>query len=283
MYAAKRANSGHTFYDEEVDVHDRGRLELVGELRRAIEERELVLHFQPKARLATGAVCSVEALLRWQHPERGLVFPADFLPLAQETSLMTPLTLYVIEEALAPCHGWQARGVTLSVAVNLARRNLLDASFPARVGELLERSGLDPGLLELEITESAMLGEQARVDEVLGRLAALGVRLSIDDFGTGYSSLSHLTRLPIGEIKIDRSFVGTMTHDRNAAVIVRSVVELAKSLRLDVVAEGVETRDVWRRLRRLGCTLAQGEFLSPPLPADALLHWIGDHGMMAAA
>jgi EAL domain-containing protein (putative c-di-GMP-specific phosphodiesterase class I) len=173
--------------------------------------------------------------------------------------------------------------VTLSAAVNVTRRNLLDVTFAEQVGELLARSGLEPATLELEISESAMLGEQGRVDEVLGQLATLGVRLSIDDFGTGYSSLSHLTRLPISEIKIDRSFVGAMTHDRNAAVIVRSVVELAKSLRLDAVAEGVESREVWRRLRRHGCTLAQGDYLTPPLPAEELLHWLGKRGIMAAA
>jgi diguanylate cyclase (GGDEF)-like protein/PAS domain S-box-containing protein len=283
MYAAKRANLDVAFYDPTADVHDRDRLTLVGELRRAIEERELALDFQPKALLAGGNVRSVEALLRWRHPERGLVMPDDFIPLAQETSLMGPLTLYVVEEALRRACEWQEQGLTLAVAVNLSHRDLLEPRFPEQVEKLLQASGANPGLLEMEITESALSSDPARLGQVLRRLSGLGIRLSIDDFGTGYSSLSHLTRLPISEIKIDRSFVARMKSEPDAAAIVRSVIELAKSLRLDVVAEGVESEEIWQQLESLGCTFAQGHFLSPPLSAEELPRWVAKRGMIAAA
>ncbi|MFN8223406.1 MAG: EAL domain-containing protein [Gaiellales bacterium] len=275
MYSAKRAGVPYAFYDPSSDAHDPARLSLLGDLRRAIEERELVLHYQPKAVLATGDIRSVEALIRWQHPTRGLVRPDEFIPLAQETSLITPLTLYVIEEALAEVGRWrEAYGRELSVAVNLSVRNLLDLTFPDQVEQLLERAGTEPGVLELEITESTMLADPLRVQQVLSRLAALGLRISIDDFGAGYSSLTYLRRLPVNEIKIDRSFVTNMVTDESDAAIVRSVIELAKSLRLDVVAEGVEDEATWRRLDELGCAFAQGYHLSRPLPATDFLAWL---------
>ena len=283
MYSAKRANLGVAFYDPATDVQDRDRLTLVGELRRAIEERELTLHFQPKALVAGKEVRSVEALLRWSHPQRGLVLPDEFIPLAEDTSLMGPLTLYVLEAALRQARAWQDEGLRLPVAVNLAHRDLLDPRFPEQVEALLEAVGVPAELLELEITESALSGDPARVDQVLRRLAALGIRLSIDDFGTGYSSLSHLTRLPISEIKIDRSFVGRMTSELDSAVIVRSVIELARSLRLTAVAEGVETEETWQQLESLGCTFAQGYVLTPPLPADELVRWLTGRSTTAAA
>ena len=275
MYAAKRAGVSHAFYDVSSDVHDRAQLSLLGELRRAIEERELVLHFQPKAALATGEIRSVEALVRWNHPTRGLVPPDEFIPLAQQTSLITPLTLYVIEEALRQTRNWcEASGRALSVAVNLSVRNLLDLAFPEQVAQLLTRTGAGPETLELEITESTMLADPARVQQVLARLSALGIRLSIDDFGAGYSSLTYLRRLPVHEIKIDRSFVTHMVTDESDAAIVRSVIELAKSLQLDVVAEGVEDEATWQRLDELGCAFAQGFHLSRPLPPAELMAWL---------
>jgi diguanylate cyclase (GGDEF)-like protein/PAS domain S-box-containing protein len=276
MYAAKESDRAYAFYDGEKDTYDPLRLTLVAELRRAIEARELVLHYQPKAVFATGEVGSVEALIRWQHPERGLVPPDAFIPLAQRTGLIKPLTLYVVDEALRQCRAWADGGIHLSVAVNLTMRNLLDLEFPELVAGLLEQHEVLPERLEFEITESTMLADPARAKLVLGKLSAMGIRLSIDDFGTGYSSLSYLTRLPIREIKIDRSFVMNMSADEDDATIVRSTIELGRNLGLEVVAEGVETADLWERLSDLGCTIAQGIFLSRPLPADELTAWLAD-------
>ncbi len=278
MYTAKRASTSHAFYDADQDVHDPAQLSLLGELRRAIEKRELELYFQPKALLETGDVRSVEALIRWNHPTRGLVLPDEFIPMAQQTSLIMPLTLFVVDEALRHVRLWQEQGLELAVAVNLSVRNLWDVTFPDEVQQLLEKSGVDPALLEMEITESTMLADPERVQEVLTRLSGLGIRLSIDDFGIGYSSLSYLRRLPVDEIKIDRSFVSNMDGDASDAAIVRSVIELAKSLGLDVVAEGVETRETWERLASFGCAFAQGYFLCRPLPGDEFLQWIVERG-----
>jgi EAL domain-containing protein (putative c-di-GMP-specific phosphodiesterase class I) len=233
-----------------------------------------VLHYQPKAALASGAVQSVEALLRWNHPSRGLVFPDEFIPLAQQTGLIKPLTIYVLDEALQQCRSWQRAGLTLGVAVNLSVRNLLDADFPKQVRRLLDNHEVDPALLQLEITESTMLSDPLRTKRVLDKLAAMGIALSIDDFGTGYSSLSYLSQLPVNEIKIDRSFVMNMTESDNDAVIVRSTIDLARNLNLQVVAEGVETEQAWDKLNQLGCTLAQGYYLTRPVPADELTQWL---------
>jgi diguanylate cyclase (GGDEF)-like protein/PAS domain S-box-containing protein len=274
MYAAKECNLPYSFFDEASHHQDPTRLTLVAELRRALEERELVLHYQPKAILEGAAITSVEALVRWQHPERGLLAPDEFIGLAERTGLIRPLTLYVIDEALRQCRAWQAEGLELSVAVNLSARNLLDFEFPARVEELLERRQVERGRLELEITESTMLADPARTKLILDRLSGMGVRLSIDDFGTGYSSLAYLKRLPVDEIKIDRSFVMNMAHDEDDAVIVRSTIDLGRNLGLEVVAEGVETVEAWERLKALGCTIAQGYYLSPPVAAEKLSEWL---------
>jgi diguanylate cyclase (GGDEF)-like protein/PAS domain S-box-containing protein len=206
MYSAKEEKAGYLFYDNSRSESDPARLTLVSELRRAIEEHELVLHYQPKAVLESGAVHSVEALLRWDHPTRGLVRPDEFIPLAQQTGLIKPLTLYVLEEALGQCQAWQREGMRLGVAVNLSVRNLLDAEFPEQVRRLLDKHGVDPEQLELEITESIVLSDPVRTKRVLDRLSGMGVKLSIDDFGTGYSSVAYLSQLPVNEIKIDRSF-----------------------------------------------------------------------------
>jgi diguanylate cyclase (GGDEF)-like protein/PAS domain S-box-containing protein len=274
MYSAKETKAGYVFYDGSRAESDPAKLTLVSELRRAIEQRELVLYYQPKAALANGAVQSVEALLRWNHPERGLVGPDEFIPLAQQTGLIKPLTLYVLEEALGQCRAWQKDGLTLGVAVNLSVRNLLDTDFPNQVRRLLQKHEVDPGLLQLEITESTMLSDPVRTKRVLDKLAAMGIALSIDDFGTGYSSLSYLSQLPVNEIKIDRSFVMNMAESDNDAVIVRSTIDLGRNLGLEVVAEGVETEQAWDKLSQLGCTLAQGYYLSRPVPAAELTEWM---------
>jgi diguanylate cyclase (GGDEF)-like protein/PAS domain S-box-containing protein len=274
MYDSKRDNASHTFYDEGSHEYDVTRLTLVAELRRAIAAHELILHYQPKAALESGDVRSVEALLRWVHPERGMVFPDSFIPIAQETGLIGPLTLYVVEEALRQGRRWRDAGLNLSISVNLSTRNLLDRDFPNQVAALLKRWGMGPEWLELEVTESSMLANPTRAKAVLNELSALGLRLSIDDFGTGYSSLSYLRQLPVDEIKIDRSFVMGMGEQAGDAVIVRSTVDLGRNLGLEVVAEGVETLDSWNTLRALGCNTAQGYFLSKPVSADELTSWL---------
>ncbi len=274
MYHAKDEGSGWAFYDASLIRHGTPRVTLMGELRRALERHELVLYYQPKAVLADGAVHAVEALLRWQHPERGLVGPDEFIPMAQQTGLIKPLTLYVIDEALRQCRAWLADGLSLAIAVNLSARNLLDGDFPYQVRGMLDRWGIDPGLLEFEITESAMLTDPGRTKLILEQFSQMGIRLSIDDFGTGYSSLAYLRRLPVSEIKVDRSFVMNMDRNEDDATIVRSTIDLGRNLGLDVVAEGVESERVWDRLRELGCTAAQGYYLSRPVPGDELRAWV---------
>jgi diguanylate cyclase (GGDEF)-like protein len=274
MYSAKRDSAPFHFYDDEADDHDPNRLTLVAELRGAMEEHELVLHYQPKAALADGAVTSVEALLRWQHPTRGLIFPNAFIPVAQETGLIRPLTLYVIDEALRQCRTWHEEGLELAISVNLSTRNLLDREFPNQVAALLNRWNVEPRLLQLEMTESAMLANPTRTTAVLRELSELGLKLSIDDFGTGYSSLAYLRELPIDEIKIDRSFVTEMSTIDNDLAIVQCTIDLGRNLGLDVVAEGVETYEVWAKLNELGCKSAQGYYLSRPVPPDQLSAWL---------
>jgi diguanylate cyclase len=278
MYTAKEEKSGFEFFDGNTHQLDLARLTLVGELRRALENGELVLHYQPQAMLRGGEVHSVEALLRWNHPERGLIGPGEFVPLAQQTGLIKPLTLHVIGEALRQCRTWREQGLALAIAVNVSTRNLLDLEFPAHVQGLLEAWELDAAVLHFEITEDAVLTDPMRTRLILEKLAATGIRLAIDDFGTGYSSLAYLKRLPIRKIKIDRSFVTGMETDEDDATIVRSTIDLGRNLGLEVVAEGVETEAVWNRLRELGCTLAQGYFLSRPLAPDALREWLLGRG-----
>ena len=283
MYSAKQDNRPYSFYERAPDQpQDTTRLTLVGELRRAIDEHELVLHYQPKASIGDETIRSVEALVRWQHPERGLVPPDEFVPQAQETGLMKPLTLYVLEEALSQVHRWRESGLDLAVSVNLGTRNLIDTGFPDDVASALERTQVPADRLELEITESTVLEDPFRTKIVLDKLHAMGIRLSIDDFGTGYSSLAYLRQLPVSEIKIDRSFVLNMHQSEDDAVIVRSTVDLGRNLGLEVVAEGVETEEHWRELAALGCEFAQGYFLSRPVPPDELAAWLRERAPVSA-
>jgi len=276
MYTAKSDAVAHSLYGSERDEYSPERLALVGELRRAIEQDELVLHFQPKVDLVSGAVVGVEALVRWQHPERGLLPPGEFIPVAEHTSLIRPLTLHVIDRALAQCRRWENEGHTLSVAVNISARNLLDAEFADSVSATLNRWGMYPGRLELEITETALMENHVRSVEMLRELAGLGVALAIDDFGVGYSSLSYLKGLPISVLKIDRSFVIAMCSDTADAMIVRSTVDLGRNLGFQVVAEGIEDEEALEALRSLGCGLGQGFHISPPLPAEELITWLDE-------
>jgi diguanylate cyclase (GGDEF)-like protein len=274
MYDAKRAQGGIETYQPDRDPYSADRLGLLGELRRAIDGGELVLHYQPKVALPSEQVIGVEALVRWQHPERGLLPPGEFIPLAERTGTIAHLTRWVLETALAQCAAWRREGAEVAVAVNLAAANVLDVSLPGLVEGLLRRHGVPGELLECEVSEHTVMSDPQRVAEVLSGLRRLGVRLSLDDFGTGQSSLGHLKRLPLDEVKIDRSFVSGMADDESDAVIVRSTIDLARNLGLDVVAEGVDTAKVLERLVGLRCGSAQGFHLSRPLPADQMTAWL---------
>ena len=281
MYRAKSRQADYARYSAEHDHHSPARLGLIGELRGAIEAGQLVLHYQPKVDLQSGRVSGCEALVRWEHPELGLLRPSAFVPMAESTSLIRPLTRSVLEQALADVDAWRARGVELSVAVNLSARCLNDPAFPTTVRELLAAARVPPARLALELTESAIMADPALTAAVLDELHRMGVALSVDDFGTGYSSLAYLQQLPVEEIKIDRSFVMAMAQE-TSAVIVRSTIELGRNLGLRVVAEGVEDDDVMAQLRELGCPVVQGYAISPPLPAAAFLEWMSRHGSMVA-
>ncbi len=265
MYDAKRGGHGVTTYTAERDPYSADRLGLLAELRGAIERDELVLHYQPKICLATGELTGVEALVRWQHPTRGLLGPDAFVPLAARTGVVADLTRWVVDRALADC-----RTLDLPVAVNLAAANIVDVTLPAAIGAALERHGVPAGRLVCEISEHTVMADPVRAAAVLGGLRELGVGLSLDDFGTGHSSLSYLKRLPLDEVKIDRSFVAGMTEDENDAVIVRSTIDLARNLGLRVVAEGVETGEIMDALAELRCDVAQGYFISRPMDLQAL-------------
>ena len=269
LYASKEAHVP-VVYETKHNQHSHARLGLVGEIKRAIEDKELVVHYQPEVDLATGETTRVEALVRWLHPTRGLLLPDAFIPVARQSALIRPITRYVLDAALGQCRAWHDAGVQVSVAVNLAERDLADSRLEEDVSDALRRWKLDPSTLELEIPESAVMTDPERVQKMLHRLSRRGVRLAIDDFGSGYASLSHLKELPVDVLKIDKSFVQSMgTNDEDDA-IVRSTIELAHSLGLLVVAEGVESEDSLERLGALGCDLAQGYCLSRPVPPAEL-------------
>jgi diguanylate cyclase (GGDEF)-like protein len=277
MYTAKRQHTGVEIYSAETDESSRAKLGLLADLRRAIAAEELVLHFQPKAEASTGSVMGFEALVRWQHPEYGLLFPDEFIPLAENTGLMRPLTSYVLDRALAQIRLWRDAGnPDISVAVNISTRNLLDGAFPGEVRDRLAKHGLPASALELEITETTLMVDPVRAKAVIEGLADLGVGLAIDDFGTGYTSLSWLGELPVTTLKIDKSFVMDMASHDDAAAIVRSSVHLGADLGLRVVAEGVEDQQCWTGLADLGCDYIQGYFLSRPQPADVLDRWLSE-------
>jgi diguanylate cyclase (GGDEF)-like protein len=282
MYQAKEDRTGVELYRPERDIHTPDRLDLLGSLRRAIENGELVMHFQPTVSFPSGRPVGVEALVRWQHPERGLVFPDAFLDLVEQSGMMRHLTHLALAKSLAQAAGWWRSGLELTVAVNVSVRDLTDTSFAEVVADLLRVHDLPARALKLEITEHVLMADPGRMAQALTSMDRLGVDLSLDDFGTGYSSLVHLKRLPVSEIKVDRSFVQRMTSDPDDAVIVRSIIDLAHSLSLRVVAEGVETMDTWRALEALGCDLAQGYLISRPLSGADLTVWLAKHALVAA-
>ncbi|HTY70995.1 MAG TPA: EAL domain-containing protein [Actinomycetes bacterium] len=277
MYVAKEERCGIETYSPDRDRHSTGRLGLLGALRRAIDEGELELHYQPKVSLGRGTVTGVEALVRWRHPTRGLVLPDDFVPLAESSGLMHKLTASVVDEALAQAAQWWDRGLKVPVAVNVSARDLHGAGLARTVSEGLTRHRLPAEAIRLELTERILMAEPARVADSLAELDRLGVRMSLDDFGTGYSSLVLLQRLPVSEIKVDRSFVSRMAVSSEDVTIVRSIIDLAHALGIDAVAEGVESDASWDTLCALGCDSAQGWYVARPMTADAMTEWLVRH------
>jgi diguanylate cyclase (GGDEF)-like protein/PAS domain S-box-containing protein len=274
MYAAKRRDIGYALYEAHQDPYKPSRLALVRDLRDAIEQDRLVLHYQPKAHFNAGLRHHVEALLRWHHPDQGWVAPEDFIPLAEHAGLMKSLSMWVLNSALKQCHVWLEEGIEVTVAVNISPRTLHDPALVETIEGLLDRWRVPARCLEIEITESALMIDPARAMDTLSRLHAKDVCISIDDFGTGYSSLSYLTRLPADQIKIDKSFVLDMARNHDSAFIVRSVIDLGHNLSLQVVAEGVENQETWDLLAGMGCDVAQGYHLSHPLPASEISRWL---------
>jgi len=279
MYVAKRSHGSVVCYDAAQDHYNAERLSLVAELRRAVQRDELVLHYQPQVCQPSGEVRTLEALVRWQHPVRGLLAPDEFVPIAEQTGLIDDLTRWVLDAALRQLHEWRASMPQLMVAVNISARSLQQLTFPGMVLDALSRAGASADWLLLEITETALVTDATRAATVLRTLTADGVRLSVDDFGQGYTSLSQLSELPLSELKIDKSFVLNMAESTSDAAIVRSVIDLGHNLGMDVVAEGVEDPRALDMLLDLGCDITQGFWFSHPLPADQVPGWIVQHSI----
>ena len=274
MYIAKKMTNGYAVYDSNLDQHTPRRLALMTELSDAIKDNQLILYFQPIINVKGHSIRSVEALIRWQHPKQGLIPSDQFIPDAENSELIKPITEWVLNEALAQCRVWQDSGLDIKVSVNISSRNLLDSELPNKIGMLLKKHGIQPDMLELEITESAIILDPDRCFDTLIRASAVGCPIAVDDFGTGYSSLAYLKSLPVSSLKIDCSFVTDMEKDENDAVIVRSIIDLAHNLGLNVIAEGVESQGVLNLLEILGCDQAQGYFISRPVSADKLGLWL---------
>lgn len=268
MYVAKRNNLGFSIYDPAQDTHSVGRLALMSEFRAAIENHSLDIVYQPKVNLSTREIIGAEALLRWNHPERGYIEPDEFIPLAEQTGLIKPLTSWVLEQAVQQCLQWREIWPEFNVAVNLSVHNLHDAALLDQIRNLITDQKMPPSCLTLEITEGDIMTDPMRAREILESLNMMGIALSIDDFGTGYSSLSYLKQLPVNELKIDKSFVMEMTEDENDAVIVKATIDLAHNLGLKTVAEGVIDKETWAYLQSLNCDIAQGYLISRPVSAE---------------
>ncbi len=276
MYEAKAARARYSFYTPGSDHNSRERLGLVAELGEAIEHGGLVVHYQPQIDLRSDTITGVEALVRWQHPQRGLLAADEFIGIAEQTGVIRELTACVLDQSLAQQRTWLEEGRKLSLAVNVSAINLLDSAFLADLKGRLERWRTPPGMLRLEITESVLIAEGSRVRSVIDALGGLGVNLSLDDFGTGYSPLSYLRELPVGELKIDRSFVEAMMSDGDTATIVAAIIALARQLGIYVVAEGIETGEQLALLRSFDCPRAQGYLFSPPLSVKDLTSWLAE-------
>jgi len=276
MYAAKESGSGYVIYDAKVDQHNPRRLALMGELRQAIDGNQLFLHYQPKIDLKTDRVIGVEALVRWNHPRDGMVPPDQFIGPAEQTGLIHSLTYWVLNTAMRQRQAWHQAEMEITVSVNLSARNLADPKILDQVAQLFEAHRVAPNSLIFEITESAIMADPTQAMEVLTGLSKMGLRFSVDDFGTGYSSLSYLKRLPVEEIKIDKSFILDMLRNGDDTVIVLSIINLVHNLSRKVVAEGVENKEVLGRLSAFGCDAAQGYYMCRPLPAAEFTRWLSE-------
>ncbi len=274
LECARREKRPLAIYEEKLKPAARDQLSLLGELAHAVEYDELRLFFQPKIDMATKRVAGAEVLIRWQHPTRGLLSPAFFIPFAEQTGFIRRMTRWTLDRAIAQGAAWHRAGTPLPLAVNISAEDITDLRLDSRIAGLLNKHQLPPALLTLELTESGFIEDPERALRVLGALAALGVNLSIDDFGTGYSSLSHLARMPVHEIKIDRSFVQGLETDMDFSAIVRSAIDMGHSLGLKVVAEGIETEAAAQRLQNFGCDIAQGYWYARPMPAEELEVWL---------
>jgi diguanylate cyclase (GGDEF)-like protein len=284
MYSAKEDHSSYRLYESALDRYSLRRFTVLNDFRRALDEEQFVLHYQPVVEIDGSAVRGAEALIRWEHPELGLVPPNDFIPIAEQSGLIGPLTHYVLERAVAECTRWRTSGRKLTVAVNLSVRDLMDLDLPGQVSSILTAHSLCPSALHLEITESMIMSDPDRALDTVTRLRNLGVEISVDDFGTGYSSLSNLKRLPINELKIDRSFISSLPNDESDLIIVGSTINLGHDLGLNVVAEGVEDEITLKRLEHLSCDLAQGYYFGRPVPSKEFVTLV-DHlsGRLARA
>lgn len=270
---AKRTAEGYRVFAGSLDAECTRRLTLMGELTHAIEHGGLLLYCQPKVHIASGEICGAEALVRWDHPQHGMLSTGEFIKLAEGAGLITPLTHWVLDEAFRQSYAWAEAGLAPPISINLSAQDLRDPTLIDRIKGLFSTWGTSPDRIQFELTESALMDDPAAAPEVLKRLKQLGVTLFIDDFGTGYSSLSYLQKLPVDSIKIDQSFVGSMLASDDSGIIVRSTIDLGHNLKLEVVAEGVESEAVWDRLAALGCDTAQGYFVGRPLPADQFRNW----------
>ena len=274
MYYAKYNQLGYAFYESEIDTHNVLELTLETELKHAIQNNLLKLFYQPKIFIETEEIYGVEALLRWVHPERGFIPPDSFIPMAEQTGLIHPLTVWVLKTAVEQARQWHAQGKMLNVAINLSAQSLRDPGLVESIETILNEAGVEPKYLTLELTETAVMSDPKRALEILSVLDEMGVMLSIDDFGTGYSSLAYLKQLPVDEIKIDRSFVMEMDEDNNDKVIVQSTIDLAHNMGLKVIAEGIETEQSWQTLKLLGCDMGQGYFMCRPIDSESFNEWL---------
>lgn len=276
MYAAKTGGNEAVVYDPAIDKSSEQNLSLLGDLRRAAERGEFRLYVQPKVMLDSGEVVGMEALVRWAHPDKGLIFPDNFIPFAEKSGFIRVLTQWMLDQSAALCSQMEKQGFPLRISVNISTRDLVDLDLPAKFGAILDRHAIPSSRFCLEITESAIMDDPVRAQQTLEKLHSMGVDLSIDDFGTGYSSLAYLKRLPVGELKIDKSFVMKMEEDADDTKIVRSTIDLGHNMGLKVVAEGVENEAVWELLARMGCDIGQGYFISRPMPAERLAEWLAN-------
>ncbi|MDX2426353.1 MAG: EAL domain-containing protein [Cycloclasticus sp.] len=276
MYAAKKSAETHKRYDKNLDEDSFNRLELSHSLRTAVAEDQLILHYQPIVNFLTGDVDQVEALVRWNHPIRGIIYPDHFIPLAEQTHNIGVITRWVIKHAVQQLSDWHKRGLKIGVSINISAHDLIDLSLADYISTELDATQLEPSFLTIEMTESALMQRTAETLDNLAKLRKTGIQINIDDFGTGYSSLQYLTKFPVTGLKIDKSFVMNMVNDENAIIIVRSTIDLAHNIGLKVVAEGIEDSLSYQSLKKLGCDYGQGYLLSKPIGAEALFLWHSD-------